>query len=60
MAREHIEAGTEVKAGVYRCNACANQHECCREREKLPRCQVCDSISWRTLRLARQSGKEAE
>jgi len=52
MAKEHIAAGTEVKAGTYRCNACANKHECKEEREQLPRCEVCDSISWRTYRLS--------
>lgn len=51
MPKEHIAAGTEVKPGIYRCNACANEHECCQEGEKLPLCAVCDSASWQTHRL---------
>jgi hypothetical protein len=58
MPKEHIAAGTEVKPGVYRCNACANEHECCQDGEKLPLCQVCDSASWKTYRLTQE--KEAE
>jgi hypothetical protein len=51
MPKEHIAAGAKVHAGIYRCNACANEHECKEEGEKLPQCSVCDSISWRTYRL---------
>ncbi len=47
MAKEVILAGTEVDCGVYRCNACANEHECKEEGEKLPMCVICDSMSWR-------------
>lgn len=54
MEKEHIPAGTEVLPGVYRCNACANEHESREEGEKLPRCEVCDSISWRPLRLTKK------
>ena len=57
MAKAHIAAGTKVDPGIYRCNACANKYECRDEDEKLPRCEVCDSISWRTFRL---TGKCAE
>ncbi|MHC1743748.1 MAG: hypothetical protein AB9873_12040 [Syntrophobacteraceae bacterium] len=58
MAKEHISAGTEVKPGIYRCNACANEHECSVEGEKLPLCCICDSASWQTYRLAQE--KQAE
>lgn len=57
MPKEHIAAGTKVAAGTYRCNACANEHECKEEGEPLPMCPVCSSISWRTRRLAK-SGVE--
>lgn len=51
MAKEHVPSGTPVKPGVYKCNACANEHECCEEGEVLPLCSVCDSASWKTFRL---------
>jgi len=57
MAKEHIPAGTEVVRGTYRCNACANEYEATDEKEKLPMCSVCDSISWRLYRLAESSEK---
>jgi len=61
MAKEHIAAGTVVAPGVYHCNACANEHECQEEGEKLPQCRVCDSISWKTYRLAKKpAGKQDE
>ena len=61
MAKEHIAAGTVVAPGLYRCNACANEHECQEEGEKLPQCRVCDSISWKTYRLAKKpAGKQNE
>jgi len=47
MTKEKIIAGSEVQPGVYRCNSCANEHECREDGEKLPMCSVCDSISWR-------------
>jgi hypothetical protein len=56
MLKEHIAAGTEVPPGTYRCNACANEHECKEEGEKVPQCCVCDSISWRTYRLKNKPG----
>jgi hypothetical protein len=61
MVKEHIPAGKEVAPGIYRCNACANQYECTEEGQKLPSCPVCDSISWRAQRLAKEaSGKSNE
>ncbi len=59
MPKEHIIAGTEVEPGVYRCNACANEHECREDGEKLPLCAVCDSASWKMHRPASdtKSGK---
>ena len=51
MTREHVGAGTEVRAGTYRCNACANEHVCNEDGEKLPLCCVCDSASWRPYRV---------
>jgi hypothetical protein len=58
VMKEHIPTGTEVIPGVYRCNACANEHEIQEEGEKLPICCACDSISWRTYRLAKDCKKE--
>jgi hypothetical protein len=58
MAKEHIAAGTEVRAGTYRCNACANELECEETGEKLPLCCVCDSASWRTYRLKEERANE--
>ncbi len=58
MPRENIPAGAEVEPGVYRCNACANEHECLQEGEKLPMCCVCDSISWRRSRKVSRGGSE--
>ena len=61
MAKEHIPAGSKVAAGIYRCNACANQYECTLEGEELPMCPVCDSVSWRTQQLAKEaSGRKNE
>jgi hypothetical protein len=60
MKKEHISAGTEVSPGLYQCNACANEFECCKEGEKLPMCAVCDSMSWRTRRLARPADRPKE
>lgn len=54
MNKEHIAAGTEVRPGIYKCNACANQHEVRETSEKLPSCSVCDSISWKAARMARE------
>ena len=56
MEKPHISAGTEVSPGTYRCNACANKYECREEMEKLPHCEVCDSISWRLVRPAPGKG----
>jgi Zn finger protein HypA/HybF involved in hydrogenase expression len=56
MAKEHIAAGSKVVPGIYRCNACANQYECTLEEQELPMCPVCDSISWRAYRLAKDTG----
>jgi hypothetical protein len=44
---EKILAGTKVEPGVYRCNACANEHESREVGQELPVCSACDSISWR-------------
>ncbi len=52
MAKEHIPAGTEVPEGIYRCNACANEYETQGEKDRLPSCSVCDSISWKAYRLS--------
>lgn len=57
VPREHIAAGTKVAAGTYRCNGCANEHECKEEGEALPMCEACGSISWRTRRVAKSGGK---
>jgi len=51
MKKEHIATGTTVQAGTYRCNACANEHVCKEDGEKLPLCCVCDSASWRPYRV---------
>jgi hypothetical protein len=56
MANEHIAAGSKVRPGIYRCNACANQYECTLEVDELPMCPVCDSISWRAHNLAKDAG----
>lgn len=59
MAKEHIAAGTKVRPGVYRCNACANQYECTLAENELPMCPVCDSISWRAHKLAVKAGEKS-
>ena len=56
MVKEHIPAGRKVVPGVYRCNACANQYECTSEEDELPMCPVCDSVSWRAFKLAKDAG----
>ena len=50
--REKVLAGTEAKAGLYRCNACANEYEHPSDGKKLPLCPVCDSASWRIRQLS--------
>jgi len=52
MSGEKVIAGTEVAPGVYRCNACANHLETKEDKEKLPACSICDSVSWRVYRFA--------
>jgi len=54
MTKEHIGAGTEVQAGTYRCNACANEHVCSEDGDKLPLCCICDSASWKAYRLKKE------
>ncbi len=58
MAREHIPAGTEVRQGIYQCNACANEFECTMDGEKLPMCCVCDSTSWRPRQVIKPSSQK--
>lgn len=54
MAREHLTMGSKVPPGIYRCNACAREHEQREEEGKLPQCSACGGFSWRTLRLAKR------
>jgi len=54
MAREHLTMGSKVPPGIYRCNACAREHEQREEEGKLPQCGACGGFSWRTLRLAKR------
>ncbi|MHC1729517.1 MAG: hypothetical protein AB9866_26525 [Syntrophobacteraceae bacterium] len=54
--KEKVLAGNEADAGVYRCNACANEYEHQVDGQKLPLCNVCDSASWSIRSLAK--GKE--
>lgn len=55
MAKEHINAGTKVEPGIYRCNACANRFECPDEGDCLPQCK-CGSFSWRSTQLKKVTG----
>ena len=55
---EKVLAGNEAKAGLYRCNACANVYDHQSDGKELPLCQVCDSASWRIQRLAKDEDKK--
>jgi hypothetical protein len=55
---EKILAGTKVAPGIYRCNACANEHESKEDGAELPVCSACDSISWRRFRALHNSKKK--
>ncbi len=56
--KENVLAGNEALAGVYRCNACANEYEHQKDGERLPCCTVCDSASWSIHCLAKNNDEK--